>query len=235
MSAGLTRMTTYVEEHVLIPGDGMNLDGRLAYSENLRPACTVLIAGAHPLLGGNMSNNVVSAIRAGLAALGAVSLSFEYRQPADASPAAWAAMLTEFWQSHHVKHEAQWRDDACSAARFLKRICAAPMVLVGYSFGCWAIGESAAAPGSAALVFVSPNPVDHDLGAIDTASAPLLVIASDNDFCCALSQLHIWLDSLHGSFVFRTMSGAAHFFRGRESELVDLIADFLRNAGLIET
>lgn len=227
-------MTNQLEEHVSIPGDGITLDGRLAYSENLRPACTVLLAGAHPLLGGNMSNNVVSALRAGLAARGAVALSFEYRQPADASPDVWAAMLTEFWQSHHVKHEAQWRDDACSAARYLQRICAAPMVLIGYSFGCWAIGKSAAAPGSAAIVFVSPNPVDHDLSAIDTASAPFLVITSDNDFSCTPGQLRIWLDSLDGSYTNRELSGAEHFFRGRETELVDVIAGFLRSAGLIE-
>lgn len=209
------------------------LQGRITYPELARPVCAVLLAGAHPLLGGNMTNNVISALRVRLAILGCIALSFEYCKPGDSSPNTWTALLTEFWQTHHVSLESLWQKDARSAARFLRGTNPAPLVLVGYSFGCWAIAEMAATFDPAALILISPNPSDHDLSAASTVAAPLLVVSSDNDFSCTPDQLRIWLDSLRGPHAMCSINGAEHFFRGRETELVDRIAHFLRSNRLI--
>lgn len=226
-------MTNVLEEQVWIPAKDVLLVGRLAYPERYRPTCAVVLVGAHPLLGGNQNNNVITALRNGLAALGAVASSFEYRKPADTRPEHWATMLNDFWKTHHAAHEPDWRNDARSSASFLQRSASCPLVLIGYSFGCWAVAEMAVNTNAAALVCISPNPVDHDLSEFASALAPLLVISSDNDFSCTPAQLRVWLDSLHTPHTMRSLNGAEHFFRGREPELVRVVGDFLRSQDLI--
>lgn len=226
-------MTNVFEEQVSIPANDVMLVGRLAYPERSRPTCAVLLAGAHPLLGGNQNNNVITALRTGLAAHGVIASSFEYRKPDHADPEHWTAMLNEFWVTHHVAHESDWRNDARSAADFLYRNARCPLVLIGYSFGCWAVAEMAINTSAAALVCISPNPIDHDLSVYASAMAPLLVISSDNDFSCTPAQLRVWLDSLQTRHTMHSLSGAKHFFRGREPELVRLVIDFLRSQELI--
>lgn len=233
LRTGLTCMTNLQEEHVSIPADGVSLDGRLAYPEEDRPSCAVLLIGAHPLLGGNMSNNVVTALRAQLAAHGAAALSFEYGAPSGASPESWASMLSLFWHTHHVDQEPRWRDHAHWAAQFLQQVTPAPLVLVGYSFGCWVVASLAPAFHPAALVFISPNPVDHDLSSVAAVTVPMLVVTSDDDFSCTPGQLRQWLETLSGGHALHSFTGAEHFFRGREHELGDRVAEFLRSNRLI--
>jgi len=195
----------------------------------------VLIAGAHPLLGGNMQNNVTTALRRGLAQQGAAALTFEYRRPtnSDTNDVSWPALIDEFWRTHHVACEPVWRRDSGDALRFLRHAVSASTVLVGYSFGCWSLAELSASNSAAALVCISPNPNDHDLETLRSASAPLLVVTSDNDFSCTLDRLMEWYESLRGPKALECRPGAEHFFRGREDEIVRIVAGFLQSLNLL--
>ena len=55
-----------VVESVRFSAGPFRLEGELAYPEERRPAGAVVLAGPHPLLGGNMPNNVVRALGEGL-------------------------------------------------------------------------------------------------------------------------------------------------------------------------
>ena len=229
-------MTESFEELVSIPVDGVRLEGRLAYPENRQPTCAALIIGAHPLLGGNMNNNVTTALRFGLAERGAAALTFEYRRPTekDGAEIDWSAMLSDFWRTSHVAQEPAWRGDAGAALKYLQRAVPGPIVLIGYSFGCWALAELSAQIAAAALVCISPNPNDHDLGLLKSGAGPLLVVSSDNDFSCTPEKLKEWYDSLSGPKELICFPSAEHFFRGREDEVVRAVADLLLAHGLIE-
>ncbi|MBK8267235.1 MAG: dienelactone hydrolase family protein [Planctomycetes bacterium] len=224
-----------LEELVTIPADGTSLNGQLAYSAAGRTPCA-LIAGSHPLLGGNMNSNVASSLRTGLAERNAAALSFDYRNPRSpgTSSADWARTVSEFWRTNHVPQEADWRNDTRSALAYLRSIAAAPTVLIGYSFGCHTIAGVAADSQAAAVICISPNPRDNDLSLFQSLQTPLLVISSDNDFSCTAGDLRLWYDSLGGPREIEIFSKAEHFFRGRERDLVCTVSRFLLAHGLIE-
>jgi alpha/beta superfamily hydrolase len=73
------RSPDVVVETVRFTAGAHRLEGELVYPEEQRPARAVVLAGPHPLLGGNMHNNVVRALGDGLARLGAATLRFNYR------------------------------------------------------------------------------------------------------------------------------------------------------------
>jgi alpha/beta superfamily hydrolase len=227
---------TITEELVTIPSNGARLAGCLSYQSDGRPGCAVLIAGAHPLLGGNSNNNVSTAMRRGLARRGLATLSFEYQPPLPPAHASidWNSLLSEFWRTSHVSHEAAWLADSAAALRFLNDAVVAPSVLIGYSFGCWSVAELAKEGAAAALICISPNPLDHDLAGLKNAGSPILVITSDNDFSCPPDRLDAWFETLRTPKSLERLASAEHFFRRREEELVGIVADFLSRHRLLE-
>ena len=68
-----------VTEDVLFRAGSYQLHGELAYPEAGCARGAVVIAGPHPLLGGNLRNNVVRGIGDGLARHGLLTLRFDYR------------------------------------------------------------------------------------------------------------------------------------------------------------
>ena len=229
-------MDAVFEEIVAIPADGTTLSGQLAYPPSGRPTCAVLIMGAHPLLGGNMHNNVTTALRLGLAQRGAATLTFEYQSPRQVGGGEidWPSLLTEFWRTNHVGYESIWRNDSGFALRYIRDTVPGRIVLIGYSFGCWSLAELAKVTEPDAFVCVSPNPAEHHLDGLRSVASPLLVITSDNDFSCPQERVKEWFQSLCGPKFLDCRTEAEHFFRGREREIVQVVADFLTAWELME-
>lgn len=226
-----------LDELTRFESDGLSLEGRLAYPESANPTFAALIAGAHPLLGGREENNVADAVRTGLAAAGAVAMTFNYRGVggSEAGGFDWERMIADFWREGRVPEEQLWLSDAKNALNHLRTIIDAPKVLVGYSFGCWVISQLAAAANPPATILISPNPTQHDLSGVDTASAPLLVVSSDNDFSCPLDSLQAWFTERHDPKRHALLPGAEHFFRQREAEVVENVCNFLNECGVMGT
>jgi len=67
----------------------------------------VVIAGPHPLLGGNMRNNVVRCLGDGLAEMGFLTLRFDYRGVGRSrGPQGDVTRhLAEFWKTSHAPGE----------------------------------------------------------------------------------------------------------------------------------
>ncbi|KHE94229.1 MAG: hypothetical protein SCABRO_00002, partial [Candidatus Scalindua brodae] len=51
-----------IEEHIRFNSDGLNLEGVLSYDENIINPPMVLLCPPHPHLGGDMENNVITAL-----------------------------------------------------------------------------------------------------------------------------------------------------------------------------
>ena len=68
-----------VVESVRFSAGRYRLEGELAYPEAALPRGALVLAGPHPLLGGNMHNNVVRGLGDGLAQHGLATLRFNYR------------------------------------------------------------------------------------------------------------------------------------------------------------
>jgi uncharacterized protein len=208
------------------------LEGELAYPDSDVPRGGVLVAGSHPLLGGNMHNNVVRHLADGLAERGLVSLRFNYRGVgASEGPAVDVARhMALFWESSHVPCEADHAQDVQGALDFLQRAAGLdlPVALIGYSFGCSLLPAVRCAVEQAAFVLLAPTPARHDYTPFLRIKAPVLVVASEDDFAGDAAGLRRWFDSLQAS-PRRLVLGRFdnHFFRGHEEWLAKTVFDFL--------
>lgn len=221
--------STIFEEITRFESDSLTLEGRISYPASIMPACAVLIAGAHPLLGGREENNVVDAVRHGVARTGALTMTFNYRGVGNSEKGNldWQRMIADFWREGRVSEEACWQRDTENAIDHLSELIDAPLVLIGYSFGCWVVSRLVEANAPLATICISPNPNQHDLSGLDSQTSPILVISSDNDFSCSPDDMRRWLESRTENLQHRLIPGAEHFFRARESEVVAETCAFL--------
>ncbi len=220
-----------IEERQAIAAPGRAIEGVLSYPVDSEPKYSVLVVGPHPLMGGNLDNNVVRALAGGLAANGAVTLAFNYSGvgQSEGGPDDWQAAASQFWATGKVDQERAWIDDANAARKALAKLNIAPMIVVGYSFGCWVTAELPADPDTTRWVLVSPNPNRHRFDGLSKCSIPLLVVHSDNDFASTTEQTRAWFDCLRNPKSLNMLDSAEHFFRGREQALLDTVVQFLES------
>ncbi|RJP36941.1 MAG: hypothetical protein C4547_06485 [Phycisphaerales bacterium] len=231
-SAGVTLERTWLD------GPAGRLEAVLAYPDDAAPSLGVLINGPHPLLGGDLDNNVVCALLTGLADRGALALAYNYAGVgnSEGGPADWPAAIAQFWQEGTIPIENEWIDDARWAERALTAMIQAPRVIVGYSFGCWIASFCGRGDGppdgqaprhAAARILISPNPSKHDFSRLATDVLPLLIIGSDNDFTCTRDELKQWYETLLPPKELHVIHAGDHFFRGQEQEVVQLVLNVL--------
>jgi alpha/beta superfamily hydrolase len=221
-----------VVEAVRFPAGPHLLEGELAYDEAARsPRGGAVVAGSHPLLGGNMHNNVVRGLGDGLAERGLATLRFNYRGVgrSQGPPVDLARHLAEFWATSHVPGEMDLEQDVQGAAAFLRQVTgpAAPLALIGYSFGCALLGRVRLPRPPAALVLVAPPLGKHDCAELTSGRCPTLVLVSEDDFTLDRARLRSWFDRLPPGRRLVETRGDNHFFRGQEAWLVDTAHAFL--------
>jgi alpha/beta superfamily hydrolase len=219
-----------VVESVRFPSGLLMLEGRLAYPTAAAVRGAALIAGPHPLLGGDMRNNVIEAILNGLGARGNAVLTFNYRGIGDSEgdrPDV-GRHLAEFWKTSHVDDETDYVDDLIAAAEFLQDVAGKnlPLSAIGYSFGC-SILPYAKLRQKAPMVLIAPTVGTHDYDGFADLPNPLLVIAPDGDFAADSDQLARWFADLKGPTRLLRGMWDDHFFRGHEERLTEIVADYL--------
>jgi len=221
-----------VVEWVQFPAGLHLLEGELAYAEEDHPLGVVVLAGSHPLLGGNMHNNVVRGLGDGLAERGLATLRFNYRGVgrSEGPSVDVAQHMAEFWETSHVPGEMDLWRDVQGAVDFLRPVMgsARPLVLIGYSFGCALLSPVCLSEPVAALVLIAPPLEKHDYTEFIRAKCPLLVIISEDDFTMDPARLQQWFDQLPVKKQLIQARLDNHFFRGHEPWLVDIVSAFLK-------
>jgi alpha/beta superfamily hydrolase len=220
-----------VVESVRFAAGPYRLEGELAYAEGLPPRAAAVLAGPHPLLGGDLHNNVVRGVGDGLAGRGVVTLRFNYRGVGRSEgPAVDVAVhLAEFWQTSHVPDEHDHRTDLDGAVAFLRGAVGAelPLALVGYSFGCSLLPHARTAGRAAAFVLIAPTVTTHNYDAFWAVREPTLVIASEDDFATDADRLRRWFERIVAPKQLVQGPLDNHFFRGHEPWLAATAAAFL--------
>jgi alpha/beta superfamily hydrolase len=207
------------------------LEGELAYPEDTAPCGCAVLAGSHPLLGGNMHNNVVRSLGDGLAERGLATLRFNYRGVGGSEGPALdvARHMAEFWETSHVTGETDHAQDVQGAVEFLREAVghSTPLALVGYSFGCSLLPQVQPAGEPPALVLLAPTPARHDYTTFLSVRAPVLVVASEDDFATDAAVLRRWFDGVQAPKRLELGRFDNHFFRGHEAWLVETVSNFL--------
>ncbi len=228
-----------VEERVAVPVGSGCLDGILSYPADQSPRAIAVVVGPHPLLGGDMTNNVVSGLADGLTESAVATLRFNYTGSlAMTDTGAFDPQhLNAFWNQSHTDDEDQrWRDleGALDFMHSLK--LSVRCYLVAYSFGNYVLASWLRQKSAlhnpptirpAGIVCVSPTVGKHDLSGLSESTIPKLVIAAADDFATDFAALDRELVDWQATKIQLAQDRDGHFFRGHESWLVTHAIDFI--------
>jgi alpha/beta superfamily hydrolase len=234
----LSEPETVVVESVRFAAGPHLLEGELAYGEDVRaPRGAVLLACSHPLLGGDMHNNVVRGLGDGLAERRLITLRFNYRGVGRSQgPAVDVARhVAQFLQTSHAPDEMDLGRDVQAAAAFLRQTAGGqvPLTLIGYSFGCSLLPFVDLPGPTGAYVLIAPPLGRHGGEGFAEVRAPILAVGSEDDFATDAGRLRAWFGRLPGPkrLVLERLDN--HFFRGHERWLAGTVFAFLREVGAL--
>lgn len=220
-----------IEEAVRFASDGLALEARLSYADDtMEPEAAVLICPPHPVLGGDMDNNVIVALNTALAAAGTPVLRFNYR--GIGASESWRDLESDqrqFWESSTCPdYEAEILVDCDNAFTELTRLlpAVASLFVIGYSFGTLPATRLAQSARVTRLALISPPLSKWALERLERG-LPCGVFYAPGDFACPEASLESLFDALPEPKVRHAFHDADHFFIGREAELADSVRRFL--------
>jgi alpha/beta superfamily hydrolase len=205
------------ESAVTFLSDGLQLEGLIAKPDDGGPTRGAVVCHPHPLYGGSMYNNVVSAALEALWKLGYATLRFNFRG-VGASDGEHAGGVGE-------------ADDARAAIAFLTSqsgVHPDNAILAGYSFGAMAAMRAAPSVKNLAALLLIALPLQMiDATALEGLPFQILLAAGDSDAYCPARQVEALAAELGERAQSRIITGADHFFGGREEDLTTALEAML--------
>jgi len=214
-----------IEEHIIFNSDGLKLEGVLSYDENVLDPQMVLLCPPHPHLGGDMENNVITALGNVLAENGFASLRFNYRGVGNSeSKQGNIAEVYEYWES--ILNRDDCSDaivDATFAMNYLESaIDTKNMFIAGYSFGAVvAMMLSVANANISAFVSISTPFGRFDTSFLSDCKKPKLFICADNDFATSLEEVEMGMQNMSEPKILDIMNDCDHFYIDKEQEIAN--------------
>ena len=188
------------EEKVIIPCDGLRLEGLLSVQEALPVRGGVVLCHPHPLYGGEMENPVVTTAAEAAVEEGFQTLRFNFRGVGESEGA----------HADGVGEE----DDVRAAIDFLSSKVGGPsLILVGYSFGA-RVGLPVAIedPRVKRVVAIAPPLEMYDFDFLKRSKKDKLVIVGNRDLYCPIGRLEKLYQHLEDPKSLVVIQGADHFF-----------------------
>ena len=204
-----------MEEHVTFPVGDITLEG-LFWAPPQAPAIGAVLCHPHPLYGGEMHNNVVSALADALQQAGVATLRFNFRGVGRSG-------------GEHGGGEAEVEDVKAAVTYLLSRQTVPTVVVAGYSFGSM-VGLRAGAvdPHVHTLIGVALPLGFGDPSFLLSSTKPKLLISGDRDNFSPLPGLQSLFAKLPEPKALVTVPSADHFFWGQEGEVAKAAVEFLR-------
>ena len=205
------------EERLHFPSGDLHLEGVWdTPSSGSAPLPGVVVSHPHPLHGGDMNNNVVMAIVAGLAAQGIAALRFNFRGVGGS-------------EGEHGGGRAE-QDDVLAALQALRERDAVDgerIGLAGYSFGAsMALGAAPRNSGVRALAVVAPPASGLSNPDLLSYAKPTLLLAGELDSIAPIEQLRSLVDRMLHPAELEVLQGGDHFLLGHEGEIAQRVGLF---------
>lgn len=209
------------EIQVGITGCHGQLEGRMLYREETAGSIGAILCPPHPLLAGNMENNVIQAVARKVAVLMPVLL-FNYPAVGKSTSPQPELPLFEVWNRLDQKKEyhgivEEVRQVVAWSNQYFDRYH-----LIGYSFGAW---MALTALTSKALTYtaIAPPLAEEDFSALADLSLPVCLITAGEEALVSTQGPEANLPHIART----TVPGANHFFLSRENEVAQTVADFV--------
>ena len=173
-----------------------------------------IVTHPHPLYGGNMQNNVVSAVSSAYQKSGFTTLRFNFRG-VGGSQGSYGDGIGE-------------QEDVRAAVAWLKDYGIRHIELAGYSFGAW-VNALAANDGLKVdrMVMVSPPVAFIDFKDITGLSSLKLVVTGSRDDIAPASMVEKSYPTWNAASEFEVINGADHFYGGYTDRLQAILINFL--------
>lgn len=201
-----------------IESGALALDGRLHLPDGDGPFAAVVVCHPHPQYGGDMQNNVVTAVCDALVQRGIAALRFNFRG-VGASEGAFDG----------GNGEADDVRAALSHLAALGEVNAGRVGLAGYSFGAMT-AEAAVGDQTAALALISPPLRAVQPARLEAYQGPLLLITGDDDWVTPEPQFQALTAGLDRPVESAIIAGADHSWLGYERDLADVVGPFFARA-----
>ncbi len=177
----------------------------------------VIVCHPHPLYGGEMGNNVVSALVDGFRASGFATLRFNFRGVGRSGGV-------------HDHGRAELDDVKAAVTYVLRRQALTTVVVAGYSFGAM-VGLRAGAQDARVhkLIGVALPVATRDASFLQSVNKPKLLISGDQDSYAPVPKLQQLAAELPDPVALVIVEGGDHFFGGLEAKVAAAAVAFLRD------
>jgi uncharacterized protein len=204
-----------VEEHVTFQVGEIRLEGLLSLPSHTAKIGAV-ICHPHPLYGGEMHNNIVSALVDAFQVAGIATLRFNFRGVGNS-------------EGEHDEGNAEVDDVKGAVTYLLSRQAVPTVVVAGYSFGSM-VGLRAGTDDSRVhkLIGVALPIGMRDASFLLNANKPTLLISGDHDNYSPVPGLNDLVAKLPAPKSLVIVDGADHFFWGLEGKVAKAAVEFLQ-------
>ena len=202
--------------HVVFPCGDIYLEGELQFPEGKGPFPVVVVCHPHPLYGGDMDNNVVTAVCFALVRNSIAALRFNFRGVGN-SKGSYGEGVGE-------------QDDLRAALDFvstLKEIDSQRIGLAGYSFGGLVAATVAVKDNRIKqLMLISPALNETGWAQLKEYGLPKLILIGDADTSVPYRPFQRFYGDARQ---YQIIAGADHFWSGFEEEIGGKIARFFHD------
>jgi alpha/beta superfamily hydrolase len=196
---------------------GLNFEGIVATPDDMGSSVPgVVICHPHPLMGGNMDNNVVIAVSFSLVEQGFATIRFNFRGVGNS-------------EGEHTKGE-QEHQEVLGAFDLLKAwpgVDGGKLGLAGYSFGTSVIlGNAAVQKKAKSIALISPSIRGFPDTPLKKSKTPTLIVTGNRDKLVEAEDLQPNLDAFARPPVLKIVEGADHFWGGMERQVIGPVTEF---------
>ena len=207
------------EDRLMIPCQGIKLEGLLNLQEALPFKAGVIFCHPHPQYGGDMDNPVITAAVEAASREGLSTLRFNFRG-VGASEGSYAEGIGE---QEDVKAIIDYFHSRVKDSN-------PRLILVGYSFGAWAgIPVAVGDDRIKALVAIAPPLELYNFEFLKRCKKDKRVIAGSRDDFCPVPLLEEFYQTLEEPKSLTIIPAANHFFSFHLQSLTQPLREFFRN------
>ena len=206
-----------MEEHITFSvhneDDAITLEGLFATPQE--PAIGAVLCHPHPLYGGEMRNNVVSALADAFQKANMATLRFNFRGVGQS-------------EGKHDEGNAECEDVKAAVTALLDRQAVSTVVVAGYSFGSMVGLQAGAADDRVHRLIGVAFPIGfRDPAFLLNVTKPTLLVSGDRDSYSPIPDLTELVSKMPQPTQLETVAGADHFFMAREAEVAKAALAFL--------